>query len=239
MKRTRPVPGSFYRHFTGKICQVRELAGYAGTSEEMVVYQEMVPPFPVLVCPLVTFLEPVDRQEYPDAEQPFCFVEVRPRVSGPAGEDMRRGEGESPPERPTAVRSSRVEDDPYRAVRVPSAGYCPGVGEAGAPDDGEQISDDDLRKILIGGQVEKKLAGRMPDSEIARRGFLILLDERGIGEKRQILKGLGPYMNSLYLSNLAIALDITLEEGSDRQHYETILRCLETWERYEGGRLRQ
>lgn len=101
------------------------------------------------------------------------------------------------------------------------------------------ISDQELREILINDQGEKLLTGKMADEEIARRGFLALLDAETYREKRQILVGLREYINELYLNNLAAALDIVLEEGSSQEHYDTLLHCLETYEKYEGGRLRR
>lgn len=101
------------------------------------------------------------------------------------------------------------------------------------------VSDENLKEILVNGQAEKLLSGRIPDQEIARRGFLALLDAESFREKRQILAGLKPYLNEIHLSNIAVALDIVLEEGSAEEHYETILHCLETFEKYEGGRLRR
>ena len=103
----------------------------------------------------------------------------------------------------------------------------------------EPVSDRELLKILMNDQGEKLLTGKMADEEIARRGFLALLDADTYREKRQILVGLREYLNELYLNNLAAALDIVLEEGSSQEHYDTLLHCLETYEKYEGGRLRR
>ena len=96
-----------------------------------------------------------------------------------------------------------------------------------------------MKRILLNGQAEKLLSSRMTDEEIANRGFLILLDAPNFREKRQILAGMKPYLKQIHLNNIAVALDIVLEEGSTEEHYDTILHCLETFEKYEGGRLRQ
>lgn len=77
-----------------------------------------------------------------------------------------------------------------------------------------------------------------PASEIAMKGFLKLLDAPTFHEKRQIFVGLRQYLDKHMLSNIAVALDIALEEGTQEQQYDSILKCLETFEHYEGGRLR-
>lgn len=202
MDRRIPIPGSFYRHFKGKIYQIRDIAVHSETGEIMVVYQAMYPPFGTWVRPLTMFLEKVDMQKYPDAKQANRFEQVA--IKAPAREQADNGEQ-----------------------------------TAGMPPLTQEIPDDVLKKILLNGQAEKLLSSRMTDEEIARRGFLTLLDAPTFREKRQILAGLKPYLQPIHLSNIAVALDIVLEDGSTEEQYETILHCLQMFEKYEGGRLRQ
>lgn len=224
MERKRPISGSFYRHFQGNIYQIRELCRLAGTGEDMVVYQGMYPPFEIWVCPLGEFLAQIDRRQYPDTKQQFRFEEIRFTAAPPQGNGVRQ-EQQSPSSR-TLSPSDRQEQQKSTASRTPS------------PLNRQEVSDDELRNALINGQEKQRLVEKLPEEEIARRGFLALLDAEDFREKRQILVGLQPYLNGLYLSNIAVALDIVLEDGSDKQHFDTILHCLETFERYEGGRLR-
>ena len=205
------MPGDFYRHFKGKIYQIRELAKHSETGEDMVVYQGMYPPFQVWVRPLSMFLDRVDQHKYPDCRQQYRFESVV--FQNTSQQDV--------------IQESVVDNttDSVSRQEMDSAA--------------EPVSDRELREILINDQGEKLLTGRMTDEEIARRGFLALLDADTYREKRQILVGLREYLNELYLNNLAAALDIVLEEGSSQEHYDTLLHCLETYEKYEGGRLRR
>lgn len=217
MERKMPVPGSFYRHFRGNIYQIKDIATHSETGEKMVVYQAMYPPFGTWVRPLVMFLEKVDGKKYPDAKQRYRFEQIDMWVSTAEDNDTIRQEPEKgKKEKKSDVMTEQKEDS------------MPGA-----------VSDENLKEILVNGQAEKLLSGRIPDQEIARRGFLSLLDAESFREKRQILAGLKPYLNEIHLSNIAVALDIVLEEGSAEEHYETILHCLETFEKYEGGRLRR
>lgn len=211
MERKKPVPGMFYRHFKGNIYQIRELAKDSETEEDMVIYQGMYPPFQVWVRPLSMFLDRVDQDKYPDCRQQYRFESVV--FQNTSQQDV--------------MQESVVDNttDSVSRQEMDSAA--------------ELVSDRELREILINDQGEKLLTGRMTDEEIARRGFLALLDADTYREKRQILVGLREYLNELYLNNLAAALDIVLEEGSSQEHYDTLLHCLETYEKYEGGRLRR
>lgn len=212
------MPGDFYRHFKGKIYQIRELAKHSETGEDMVVYQGMYPPFQVWVRPLSMFLDSVDHEKYPECRQQYRFEEVV--FQNTLQQDVIQERGVDSRINATSGQKTDQEIVPKTEQSV-------------------SISDQELRKILMNDQGEKLLTGRMSDEEIARRGFLALLDADTYREKRQILVGLREYLNELYLNNLAAALDIVLEEGSSQEHYDTLLHCLETYEKYEGGRLRR
>ena len=103
---------------------------------------------------------------------------------------------------------------------------------------GQEVQDRELLKALKSGQPERYLKGKLSENDIAMRGFMQLLDAKTFQEKRQIFIGLKQYLDKHMLSNISVALDIALEEGSREQQYESILRCLEAFEHYEGGRLR-
>ena len=221
LERKRPTPGSFYRHFKGQLYQVKGIARHSETQEEMVIYQAMYPPFSMWVRPLDLFVSPVDTNKYPEVKQKYRFEEVRfaaaeqktarQKIAGREGADQKNAEQKIASE----ASQSITEETP-----------C-------------SLSDQELYQALVDGLVEKKLLGRLPEQEIARRGFLAFLDAVSYREKRLILTSLKPYLNDVYLNNIAVALDMVLEQGTKEDHYEAILYWLETHARYEGGRLRQ
>lgn len=234
MERKRPVPGMFYRHFKGNIYQVRELAKHFETGEDMVVYQGMYSPFQVWVRPLSMFLDRVDHEKYPECRQQYRFEEVV--FQNTLRQDVMQERGKDG--RTDSVSGQQMEEASVRKM-VQNNSELKEQKQIQKVEAAVTISDQELREILINDQGEKLLTGKMADEEIARRGFLALLDAETYREKRQILVGLREYINELYLNNLAAALDIVLEEGSSQEHYDTLLHCLETYEKYEGGRLRR
>lgn len=101
-----------------------------------------------------------------------------------------------------------------------------------------EVSDREFLKALTTGQPERYLGGRLTEHEIAYRGLLQLLDAETFHERRQILVGLRQYIDKRMINNIAAAFDIVLEEGDIEEQYDSVMRCMEAFERYEGGRLR-
>lgn len=65
--------GRIYRHFKGDHYLVEAVAHYSETGEEVVIYRKLYGKGELWVRPLKMFLEEVDREKYPDAEQKYRF----------------------------------------------------------------------------------------------------------------------------------------------------------------------
>lgn len=203
--------GEFYKHFKGQLYQVRALAENSEDNTPMVVYQAMYAPFKIWVRPLSTFLEKLDKEKYPDAAQEYRFERIIL--------DDRQNTEAAEPDIVQSEKSAAVTNTIH-------------------PEEAITVSDEEITDALLSGQVERKLSGKISDNQLAAKGLMIFLDAENYHDKRHIFSSLEPYLNDTMINNIAVTLDLVLDEGSKEQHFETILNCLETHEHYECNRLR-
>lgn len=203
--------GEFYKHFKGQLYQVRALAENSEDNTPMVVYQAMYAPFKIWVRPLSTFLEKLDKEKYPDAAQEYRFERIIL--------DDRQNTEAAEPDIVQSEKSAAVTNTIH-------------------PEEAITVSDEEITDALLSGQVERKLSGKISDKQLAAKGLMIFLDAENYHDKRHIFSSLEPYLNDTMLNNIAVTLDLVLDEGSPEQHFDTILNCLETHEHYECNRLR-
>lgn len=242
MDRRIPAEGSFYRHFKGNIYQIKHIAMQSDTGERAVVYQSMSAPFSVWVMPLGRFLSEVDVKQYPDTTQRYCFQEImyQNQMAYYVGEAWPEEEQHANDASASAYERNREDRQGPETGTADAAQGAKreGEGQDSAEAAGRRISDEELKQILLSGQAERKLNGVMSAEEIGSRGFMIFLDAENYHERKEIFMGLKPYLNDFLLHNIAVSLDVALEEGTPQESYESILHCINAYEKYEGGRLR-
>lgn len=221
MKEGIPIPGEFYRHYKGSICQVKMIAKESETEQQQVIYQEMHAPFSYRVTPLEQFFSPLDHEKHPDIKQPLRFEKIAAdqMENMTAAQSMGKGD----------MDAHMPEADRQRAGRTKK--------DAGTRRM-ETVDDATLIRALESGQPERYLSGRITDQEIAERGCMQILDAETFQEKRRLMVGMKPYLDKRLLHNIAAALDIVLEEGDLESQYDSLLYCIDTMEHFEGGRLR-
>lgn len=233
MEDRMPISGEFYRHFKGKIYQIKMIAKDSETEKLQVVYQGMYPPFQYWVRSLEEFLSPVDLRKYPDARQKMRFLRI-------SANELKENGVTTGTHQVTTVHSVATANATARhsAVATNVATTDQQMAAATPRAKAEDIDDAALVRALTSGCPEKYLPEHLTDREIAERGCMQILDAETYHEKRQLMVGMKPYLDKRLLHNIAAALDIVLEEGDLDSQYDSLLHCLDTMKHFEGGRLR-
>lgn len=73
---------------------------------------------------------------------------------------------------------------------------------------------------------------------MAEQNFNAFFEAESFHEKRILFTSLKKYLDEKKLNDIAVALDVVLEDDSVEKGYASLLKCLETFEKYEGRRLR-
>jgi len=78
--RDNPKAGEVYRHFKGNNYEIISIATGSEDGESQVVYKALYPPYTVYVRPLEMFMEPVNKEKYPNAMQEYRFEKIDPEA---------------------------------------------------------------------------------------------------------------------------------------------------------------
>lgn len=228
MDNRMPNAGDFYKHFKGRLYQVKMLAKDSETGAMQIVYQAMYPPFQCWVRPLDMFLGPVDHSKYPNVTQKNRFEKVD------LEELMKKARS-----RANAENATNAGNEMKRKVNIGEEGDAGSGADMKSNASGKAgVDDETLLKALRSGQPERYLKDQITEKEIAERGYMRVLDAETYREKRQLMIGLKQYLDKRLLHNIAASMDIVLEEGDLDSQYDSLLHCLDTMEHFEGGRLR-
>lgn len=226
-----PRPGEKYLHFKNKLYQVIAIAQHSETGEKLVVYQALYGTFETYARPLSMFISPVDKEKYPQVQQKHRFQWVEFRRSGA----VKPESGKSKPAKPEAGRDEPVNAgtekmEPVNAGTGKMEPVNAGTGKmepinAGTEKDAsvkpEPLKAKPLPKEM---STEDKMLAFF-DADTAEDRYKILLDMRGEVTDRMI-------------NNMAVVLDVVIEEGPLDLRYEELKACLRTMQRYECSRLR-
>lgn len=218
MPQGNPKPGERYMHFKKKLYQVITIAEHSETQEPLVIYQTLYGNFKVYARPLAMFLSPVDTEKYPDAGQLYRFQIVTDDETIPEG-------------LPTAATGSPINGS---QTALP----------AETPADENALPDTELRKNNPGlpHSSAAPAAETSADSDNAELSpedkLMAFFDAETMDEKYKLLLDMRNDVTDRMINNMAVVLDVVIEEGPLDQRYEELKTCVRTFRRYETSRLR-
>ena len=138
-----PRAQEVYRHFKGNLYQVKDVAEHTETGEQLVIYQAMYGDFKIYARPLEMFVEALDREKYPDADQEFRF-----QLQGP---EAGRQRGAARPGFVMRPKEAATE------THIVSDSYAAGAGEQNPPEPEEPGIDPLVLEFLDARTYEQRL----------------------------------------------------------------------------------
>ena len=211
--RSNPLPEEFYRHFKGKLYQIKCIALHSETGESMVIYQAMYGTYKIYARPLTMFMEEVDHVKYPNVTQKYRFEKVE-LVDAQEKSCVSQGVEIS-------ENQKRVEVS-YNSQGTETLGKSQGVETLGTLKEVETLS-----------------ATEMTDpSEIPLDPKILeFLDARTYDEKLTILSSIHHRLTDDMIDIMSTATDIEVKPGSIEERYEEFKSCLITMQHFECNRL--
>ena len=210
--RPNPLPEEFYRHFKGKLYQIKCIALHSETGEPLVIYQAMYGTYKTYARPLTMFMEEIDHVKYPDVTQKYRFEKV---------------------ELVDAQEKSCVLQG------VETLGTLKEVETLGTSKEVEITGTTKVDESCFTQKADASSATEATDpSEIPLDPKILeFLDARTYDEKLTILSSIHHRLTDDMIDIMSTATDIEVKPGSIEERYEEFKSCLVTMQHFECNRL--
>lgn len=213
-----PRPGERYRHFKDKLYQIVAVATHSETGEKMVIYQALYGEFGVWARPLSMFLEPMDREKYPEAAQKLRFERVAAAAAGDEEQEEARTEDKEREE----ARTEGKEREEARAADK-ECEEAPARGDNGIPAGEQACGHDDQ------GSDESSLHPLL----------FRFLDAGSPGERVNLLRLMKGRVGQAEVDSLCTCLDARRPDGSIEEQIDDLIGRLQMQQKYQTSRLRR
>ncbi len=235
-----PKAGEFYRHFKNKLYQVLTVAEHSETGEQMVVYQALYGDFRVYVRPVSMFVDEVDREKYPDVKQKMRFQLVVPQRKESAAAPVNRTEAPSAEgTQPEAVdEETRKQAEAAKAKAEEEARKkAEEAAKAKAEEEARKKAEEEAR-VKAEEEARKKAEeeAKAAEEQWLKETIESFYEAETCHEKRNIFISLRDKIDQKTVNDMAVSMDIVLEDDTLEKQYKALLKCIETREKFEGRR---
>lgn len=217
MERRMPRPGDIYDHFKDKPYQIITIATDTETDRPMVVYQALYGDFKTYVRSLDMFMSEVDHEKYPEVKKNYRF-ELRE-------EHSVKKEASSP--RKEEASFQRKEEVSFQ--RKEEASFL-----------GKNCEENVLTPCSFTPFEMPQSNPVVPKNTDGEVNLLLMkfLDAESYSKKLEILTSNRRHLNDRLITDMAVALDLAVDEGPLDQRINGLINCLQAMRRFEDRRLR-
>ena len=217
MERQNPVAGEIYRHFKNKLYQIVGVAIHSENKEQLVIYQALYGNFGMYARPLHMFMSEVDHEKYPDVKQKYRFEKIgragfEPDVSVTHNDD--------------ASSDQQITKD-FEEVNNK---------------DEYNIQNTENKENTVYNENEEYIVNKENSEnseEQPNPDLLAFLDAETYEEKRMLLIAMRPRITDRLINDLAVSIDVTVEEGDLETRFKSLLYCVSKMDEFEVTRLRR
>lgn len=215
MPQGNPRAGELYLHFKKKMYQVITVAQHSETGEKLVIYQALYGNYQTYARPLEMFISPVDTEKYPQADQRFRFQLIEAEE---AAQEMPVRVTEELTQKMPAGMSEKAAQE--MTVRV--------------PEEAESQKNAELQDVSEEATSQK--SAELQDTPEEK--MMAFFDADTIEKKYKILLTMSDCITNHMINNMAVVLDLVIEDGPVEKRFEELKGCLRTMQQYESTRLR-
>ena len=223
-----PKPGEIYQHFKDKIYQIITVATHTETGEAMVVYQALYGDFRTYVRPLTMFLSKVDKDKYPEVVQQYRFEHIKTQEGELIQNNILNRVNNEEQYEPSTPEVSEAKDK----VNNPETSEIKyKVNNSKTSDVKYEVSTSEVSEAKYQG------SGEIEEASI-KSLLLKFLDAETYSKKLELVASSRKHLSDRLITDMAVSLDITVDEGPLEERIERLLYSLQTMSRFEYRRLR-
>ena len=227
--------GDIYRHFKGNRYEIVAVAEDCEDGSPQVVYKALYPPYKIYVRPYFDFVEELDRNKYPRAEQKHRF-EKEEKTAGERkyfgnlpglGEDGKAGKTILP-NQTEKIKSGVEQSEPEQSKP-----------EQSKP---EQLKNDFINAEQTKPEPEKPdrytESGRISVERKVDQKLLLFLNGNTFEEQIAVLKEMRGKITDEMFAVMFASLDFPMPNGDEETRYSALMKRLETMHEFDGKRFR-
>ena len=227
MDRSIPRPGEIYRHFKDKPYQIITVASDSETGEPVVVYQALYGDYRTYVRSLAMFMSEVDHEKYPVSGQQYRFELRGSREAVNAADYMHMASdmtenstGDKADGEADSISADGKENGEKNKITDAKAEISSDIPNSANEDD-KHIS-----------------SGIQPTGTEVNAILISFLEAESFSKKLEILSTSRKHLTDRLITDMAIALDLAVNEGPLDRRIQELTNCLEAHRRFEDRRLR-
>ena len=231
----RPKSGEIYKHFKDKLYQIVTIAKHSETGEELVIYQALYGEYKCYARPLELFMSEVDHEKYPDIKQKYRFERRRNNEADIVYEQAKDADcacktyyGET--NEKETVSKSNTEDAFEKEERKKQNMETSFEKE---------MRNKENAKHLIGKDTINSTISQVPSLKDMLKNMsteekmMAFFDTDDLEERYKILLELRDDITDTMIDNMAVVMDVVIEDGSLTKRYDDLKYAIQTKQRYE------